>query len=82
MFERETLRIWFERYENERLGNIESLDYVKKSTKKNLNKTHKSKLNNFLENKKLNTLVIKSYPGFDKITFIKEIFKVPKLVLK
>ena len=81
LFERETLRIWFERYENERLGNIESLDYVKKSTKKNLNKTHKSKLNNFLENKKLNTLVIKSYPGFDKITFIKEIFKVPKLVL-
>ena len=81
LFERETLRIWFERYENERLGNIESLDYVKKTTKKNLNKTHKSKLNNFLENKKLNTLVIKSYPGFDKITFIKEIFKVPKLVL-
>ena len=81
LFERETLRIWFERYENERLGNIESLDYVKKTTKKKLNKTHKSKLSNFLENKKLNMLVIKSYPGFDKITFIKEIFKVPKLVL-
>ena len=81
LFERETLRIWFERYENERLGNIESFDYVKKSTKKNLNKTHKSKLNNFLENEKLNTLVIKSYPGFDKINFIKEIFRVSKLVL-
>ena len=34
LFERETLRIWFERYENERLGNIESLDYVKKQRKK------------------------------------------------
>ena len=81
LFERETLKIWFERYENERLGNIESFDYVKNSTKKNLSKLHKSKFNNFLGNKNLNTLVIKSYPGFDKITFIKEIFKVPKLIL-
>ena len=81
LFERETLKIWFERYENERLGNIESFNHVMNSTKKRLNKTYKTKFYDFLENEKLNMLVIKSYPGFDKITFIKEIFKVPHSIL-
>ena len=70
LFEREALRVWYERYERERQGHLDFNEDLGKKTSIEITKQVSEQLREAIADRSINLILIRAYPGCGKTAAI------------